>query len=390
MYQLAFKNLLRRKSRTLLALLGIAIGIAMIVSLVSISEGVKARTSEFTRTLGINIEIVQRDASQSSSEIDMDIIGKVEAIPGITAAAPEVYANVDIKGVQIERVRMGMGPPRASNRITLVGIDPVREQMIEGFPTKIIEGRLFEKGKTGISVIGKALADATNKKVGDDITITADEKEYTFTIIGIYETGSPLQDNFIVIPLKEAQKIKGFKSDSISVILAKPASPELVDTLARKIKVLVSGVEPRYTRQMTEQISTFTGQMELMTWVIAGIAAIIGGIGVANTMLMSVIERTREIGVLKAVGWYSSDVLKLILLESLIISAFGATAGLGIGALFTFYLLPAVFPSFMRPLITLDLLLEAVAFALVLGLTGGLYPAMRAARMSPIQAFSEE
>ncbi len=386
MYRLAIKSLLRRKTRTALSVLGIAVGIAMIVCLVSISEGMRLKTLEFSNLVGDSIFVVKEDlmGSPTSSEIDADVVEKLEKIPGVDVAAALVIVEVEIKGYQSASAAYGF------NFIYIAGIEPEKEKIIQfGTRRKLIAGRLFSKDEKGAAVIGSVIASELNKNVGDTLDVYRKGEKYTFDIVGIYETGTKEEDEEIYINLKEAQDMKGLPKSRISAVDVKPTNAEYAEELARKIKFMVAGVDASYAKQMMEQLSDFVKTIELTTWIIAGVSAFVGGIGIANTMVMSVMEQTKEIGVLKAVGWYSRDVMKLILLEAILISVIGAVVGTLIGAIITFFILPTFLTGFISPVITPRLLVSAVSFALFLGLLGGILPARSAARMDPVIAFRE-
>lgn len=386
MYRLALKSLFRRKMRTALSILGIAVGIAMIVCLVSISEGMRIRTLDFSKAVTNSLFVVEEDleGSPMESELDTAIIEKIEKIPGVEVAGGLVFVMANVKGF---RASMSFG----GNYVEMIGIEPEKEKMIQfGGNRKIVSGRIFGKDEKKVTVIGKVLAAAIKKKVGDTIEVTVKDAKYSLDITGIYETGSSHEEEGMYIQLDEAQGMVGFASDRINAVDVRPISPERTEEVARKITFLVNGVDANYGKQLVEQLSGFVRNMELTTWIIAGVAAIIGGIGVANTMIMSVMEQTKEIGVLKAVGWYSSDVLKLILLESLMISLLGAAVGALIGASVTFFILPKFLTGFIEPVLTPVLMVNAVGFALLLGLLGGILPARQASRMQPVEAFRGE
>lgn len=385
-YGLAYRNLFRRKTRTFLSVLGITIGIAMIVSLVSISEGLTAMSENLAESFGNNIWMSENlgafQAGFVFGSLDIDKLQKVESLPGIEAVAPEVWLMADLEGYG--GGHMGLG----AMGVGIAGIDPERERKIDSvYVTRITQGRMFREGEKEVAVLGKKLIVGSGAKLGDSAKIKYQGREYKFRIVGVYETGQEEADDVFLVPLKDARTMKGLPVSRISAIMAKPTNPELVDSIARRIKLSIENVDVTYPRQMAEQFSGFIGQIKIVTYVITGIAALIGGIGVANTMIMSVLEQTKEIGVLKAVGWYSTDVLKMVIFESILISSMGAIAGIAIGASVAVFLLPAVFNGALTPVVTPNLLLNSMVFALMIGILGGIYPALRAARMDPVVAF---
>ncbi|RLF93107.1 ABC transporter permease, partial [Thermococci archaeon] len=190
------------------------------------------------------------------------------------------------------------------------------------------------------------------------------------------------------IPIDVAREVAEIDPDIIHMVRVKVEKPGTEKEVALRINLIIPDVEATTSSEQTEQISEFLGTIETMTWAISAIAAIVGGIGIMNTMLMSVIERTKEIGVFKAVGWSNNDVLKMILLEGFLLGLFGGFLGIGGGKLSTI-----AFASFLRGFqanITLALVGEAMVFAVALGVFGGIYPAYKAASIDPIDALRNE
>ncbi len=385
-HTLAYKNLFRRKTRTFLSILGITIGIAMIVALVSISEGLKVTTNKLAGNMGTNMWVSEKSGAGSlgmlSSNLDISRLEKVESMPGIEAVAPEIWAMADLKGY--DGGHMGLG----QLGVAVLGLEPESAKKVGAiYATKISSGRMFRQGEQNVVVLGKKLAVGTGAKAGDKVTLLHSNEEYKFTVTGIYETGQDEADDVFVIPLKEARSINDMPTSKISVIEAKPTNPDMVDTISRRLKLSIGDIDVTYPRQLVEQFAGFIDTIKLVTYVITGIAALIGGIGVANTMIMSVLEQTKEIGVLKAVGWYSSDVLKMVIFESMMISSVGALAGISLGSSVAIFVLPAVFKGMLTLVVTPNLLLNSLMFALIIGVGGGIYPAMKAAKLDPVVAF---
>lgn len=384
-HTLAYKNLFRRKTRTFLSILGITLGIAMIVALVSISEGLKVTTKSLAENLGTNIWVSEKSGGGSfggmgllTSTLDISKVEKVKSMPGIEAVAAEIWFMAELDGYS-----SSMGEV-----VGVMGIEPEQAKKVGTiYATKISSGRFFRENEQNVVVLGKKLVVGTSAKIGDKVTLRYGGEEYKFAVVGVYETGQEAVDDGFIIPLREARSIKDIPVSKISVIEAKPANPEIVDTISRRLKLSLGDVDVTYPRQMVEQFAGFIDTIKLVTYVITGIAALIGGIGVANTMIMSVLEQTKEIGVLKAVGWYSSDVLKMVIFESIIISSIGALAGIALGASVAIFVLPAVFKGTLTPVVTSNLLFNSLMFALIIGVGGGVYPAMKAAKLDPVVAF---
>jgi ABC-type antimicrobial peptide transport system permease subunit len=234
-------------------------------------------------------------------------------------------------------------------------------------------------------LLGAAAAEVLNKSAGDTIRI----QERVFRIIGVYETGATLEDNGAVLPLHDAQELLGrLRQVSIFYIQLKDASlRERVERRAERRwpELSISSTDDFADKQMMGDM------MKVFVWVIAGLAIIIGGVSMMNAQLMAVIERTREIGVLRSVGWRKSRILAMILGESLLVGILGGLLGILIG-----WLLINAFEEFAgffgasSASITTDLIQQALIVVLVLGFVGGFYPAWQASRLPPVEALRYE
>jgi putative ABC transport system permease protein len=363
----------------------VMIGVAMIISLVSVAQGLKKSANDFTSQIGNNIVIAQEGnfGPPMTSNLDDTTLEQIEKIPGVKVASPIVIVAVKVAGSQ----RQGMISDGGSTG--LVGVDPLKNKQTNGDYTKIVAGSFLSQGDRKMLVIGAKIAGDLNKKVGDLLKISYKGTEYEFEIKGIYQTDSG-EDTELITTIEEARIVGSLPKYRINMITVVPENPAMQESLERRIKLTVPGVDPTYGKALASTLTTFTSTLQLATWVIAGIAAIIGGVGIMNTMVMSVMEQTKEIGILKAVGWRGQDVLSIILAESVGISAIGALFGVAIGLLTCLVILPPVFSGFVVPEVTVEIVAQAVAFALVLGVIGGFLPAKRAADMDPIEAFRSE
>lgn len=384
-YTLAARNLTKRKLRTFLSALGIMIGVAMILSLVSVSEGLKKTTDEFANSVGATIYIVAEGTfgPPSTSNLDIETMEEIEKIPGVLIAAPQIL----VIGTVEEYNRAGGIFGGRRNTVGLVGVDPDKERRLSSQYTKMVAGRFIRPDEKGGAVIGRVLSSSLNKKIGDSIEFDYNGEKTEYDIVGIYESaGGETSDN-IVVPFSEAQKAGNLPKYRINAIHVLPTNQGQTENLERKIKLLIANTDPSYARAFVSTLSTFTSTLQIVTWVIAGIAAFIGGVGILNTMIMSVMEQTKEIGILKAVGWQNGDVMKMIVAESLGISIVGAGMGLAIGFFATQIALPQVFKGALSPVLTLQTVVLAIAFALFLGAVGGYIPARKAASLEPVEAF---
>ena len=368
-----FKNLLRRKGRTLLTVLSIAIGVAAIVALGALADGVQTGYDSFLTGSKADLVISQPDAMDVSLSIIDEGIGKELAVmPEVAAISPMVQSFVQTEDVPYFFI---FGYPEDSfvlGRFTIidgVGLDSRAAQRAPGKPL----------------ILGASAAEVMEKQPGDTIRLT----ESVFRIVGIYETGKDLEDSGAVLPLKEAQELLGIQH-KVSLFYVQLKEPSLSNRLEERVGRLWSDVAISSTESYADK-QLMGNYMQGFAWSIAGLSIVIGGIGMMNSQLMAVMERTREIGVLRSVGWNKRRILSMILSESLLVGILGGVIGIGLGWLMLVGTADVI--SFfgasannIRPAI----LIQAAITVLVLGFVGGAYPAWKASRLQPVEALSYE
>ena len=234
-------------------------------------------------------------------------------------------------------------------------------------------------------LLGSAAAKVMEKEVGDTFRITST----TYRIVGIYETGDIFEDSGAVLRLEDAQELLG-KNSQVSLFYIRLIDTSLRDRLEERITrkwpdLLLSGTSEFASQQSMQSI------LRGFVWVIGGLAIVIGGVGMLNAQLMAVLERTREIGVLRATGWRRHQVLAMILGETILVCIAGGVFGILLGWLLLkvlshFTLLMGTQTGTINP----ELLTQAMLVVLVLGLVGGLYPAWRASLLQPVEALRYE
>jgi|GEM_PF-4362288 len=404
MYFIAYKNILRRKSRTILAALGVTMGIMLVIVMVSFSQSSDAMMDDFKKTMSGSIEITQKSNGggggfdRSASVLDKSVIDKAERVNGVKSVASRIYIFVKVEDVEIIPAGMEAMPAdfqEMMSGVYLIGVDPKMEKEIKDYMSSIVSGTMIRKGTHGVCVIGAGLEEKSEKGIGDRIVVTYDKdqdgtiesaEKYDFDIIGIYDSDSTMTNNNIIISLDEARAINGMTSSQISMV-ALDIVPEKEDDAIRKLRVLLPDADVGINKQMMKTIDDFSDKMGLMFLMMMVFSAAIGFIGIINTMIMSVVERTKEIGVLMATGWQKIDVIKLIMIESVVISILGTAGGIGLGVL-GLSGMSALFPG-TAIVLNAQLFISASFFGIVVGVGGGIYPAWRAASMNPLEAFRE-
>ena len=392
----AVNNLFNRKLRSYLTILGIIIGIAAIVVLISIAQGVNDFIMNQLGALGGNwVQIAPGSPKQMSlgptlsavsATLSINDANALRAIPGVEKVFPSLQ---DRAVIQFKN---------ETARVLLVGIDSEAMKNVSYY--EVGKGRLYTSGERRVVVIGDTIANSifkTNITVNQVIQI----RGMSFKVIGVFKKGGGLASatgSVMVMPLEDAKSVyAGQKlpnqADEIVVEVADGYDPEIVgsqiSTKLRQLHHVKEGSED-FTVQtpasISQTINTITGTLELFLSGIAGIALLVGGIGIANTMFMSVMERTKEIGILKAIGATDNVVLEMFLLEAGIIGLVGGALGLVLAAFATLVLNYFGVPTDISP----ELATFGLFFSVVVGIIAGFFPARRAARLLPVDALRYE
>jgi len=366
-----FKDLFRRKARTVLTLLGIAIGVAAIVALGALAQGLQAGFVAMTRGSQADLVLSQAESlSALVSSVEETVAGEVRALPEVADVDGMLYTNALLDD---------------TSYLIVFGYDP------EGFAIdhfRIVDGQALAEARSLRGkplILGRRAAHSMDVQVGDTLRITGS----AFRVVGIYETGSGLEDGAAVLPLQEAQTL-ALQPHRVSVLYVKLKDPSKAGPLQARL-------ERRFPDLSVSTSAGFASQEQLfelldgIAMAVAGLAVVIGGIGMTNTLFMSVFERTREIGVLRSLGWRRRQVLGLILGEALLLALLGGLAGSGLGVLALVAVsrsgsLLGLFGSQLTP----ALFARALITVLALGLLGGAYPAWWASRLLPVEALQYE
>ncbi|MDI6644739.1 MAG: ABC transporter permease [Methanobacteriaceae archaeon] len=366
---LIIKNPFRNKTRTALAVMGIAIGIATIVALGIITDGLKTSTEETLKAGGSDFTIVESNVSDMFfSKIDEEYVDKINKVNGVN----------DSVGVLIAVQKVGDNP-----YFVLVGIDP-NKLSLSGM--KITQGKPFSGEDSKEIIIGKVASEKLNKTIGDIITL----KNEDYKITGIFQTGDLQQDGGAFISINNLQEIED-KEGKVTMIYVKIDKDANVDQVTQTIEdEYGSDITTIASLEDLQSVDQGLNTIDTASWAISLLAIVIGGIGVINTMIMSVYERTREIGVLKAVGWKNRRILTMILGESLVLTMVAGLVGAIMGIVAIQVLLALGMSGFIQPIYTLPVFLRAFGVALIVGLIGGFYPAYRASQLPPTEALRYE
>ena len=361
-----FRNLMRRSVRSGLTLLGIAIGVAAVVALGSIAEGLSSNFAVAVGGSSNDLLITQAEAIDPALSSLADTVGeRLRTVPGVDRVEPGVYTWVSTADLPF---------------FALFGYE-IGSTAMDHY--RIVEGKPLTG--PGQIVIGRRATESIDIAIGENLRIYGTP----FRVVGIYETGQGIEESGGVLVLEDAKSAAQFER-KVSLYEIGLRRGDDADETIKRIEALdldlkISKTSERESNQQYEQM------LQGFAWGIAAIAIFIGGLGMMNSMVMSVLERTREIGTLRALGWSRWRVLWIILGESVTLSAIGGVVGifLGIGLAKLTGTIPGMGPL-LAGVFTPSIFAQGLLTALVLGLVGGVYPAWRAAGLRPVEALSYE
>ena len=358
----------------MLAIIGIAIGIATIVALGLITASLENSTETTLKDGSAEITATKIGSSlaSSSGNLNESYVEELSKIDGVEKTAGMLESNVIDTSKNSDSRRYGFSLYGAKkDDLSIVGISNVN-------------GSIFNEDENEL-IVGKNLADEENYTIGDKIDVYGNE----FKITGIYETGSIFYDSAMYTSLSKLQNLTD-NEDKISSISIKIKKDANLTTVNDKIKNEYNDtLNTITTEEMAQTIDDTLDMINSATTAIEALAIIIGGLGVINTMMMTVFERTREIGVLKSVGWTKKRILAMIMGESVVLTIISGIIGSILGVLAVFILFK-VNGDNMTLIFNINIFIKAFIVALSVGIIGGLYPAIKASRLSPTEALRYE
>lgn len=381
---MSFRNLKRRRLRTVFTISGIAIGIALMVVLLSMLNGMDVRLTEQVKGLtGADLTVYNSTTQSGEGQGPQSMV--IQPYDNINEADVEIVKN--ISGVDaVSLILTFNGFAKTSNNITQLrinGIEPDSYDYVSG-GINVVSGSSIKQGDDTSVVLGKSVSDALGVGVNDKISLGNNENNTReFTVVGIYETGMGIMDAAGYISLDTAQNLSG-KEGEISNIQVKTKNPKQVDEIASLIPGKIQGVKVITQKSILQKMTDMLNTIQIFVSSLGLIALLAGSFGVINTMLMSVYERTREIGILKAIGSRNSVIMKIFLIEAILIGLISSTVGCVLGIIIIY-----VFPlteDIMAPMVSPSIIGIAMVLGLMVSALAGIYPAWRASKMNIVEA----
>ncbi|MSR86520.1 ABC transporter permease [Candidatus Woesearchaeota archaeon] len=389
-FLLSLKSIRHRKLRSWLTVIGIVIGVAAIISLITLSRSLEGTIEEQFESFGANRILISAKGFQGpgtlSQGLTSDDVETIEKISGFEYVIPGIFrsSEVNFKG---------------QTSFTLVGGIPSEyyEEFYTDTGVDIEDGRNVKEGEKYVALIGSRVASEMFDKevhVGDKIEMGHQE----YRVVGILEElGNAQDDNQISIPLDAARELFD-EEDAVDLIIAQVKVTDEIPQLQEKIEKELeqerddTNFQVVTAAQILEQIGQVLGIMQIVLVGIAAISLLVGAIGIMNSMYTSVLERTKEIGIMKAIGARNKDILILFIIESGMIGLVGGTLGVLIGAGLAYAVGPLSQNAGFTIHITLEplVLLFGLVFAFVVGIIAGILPAWQASRLKPIDALRYE
>ncbi len=365
-FTIVTRGLLRRPVRTGLTLLGISIGIAAVVALVGISWGYEKSIGRQLDVIGIDMVVSNMSGGLLPKVFDDTLETKVAAIPDVVETTSVLMLMLSVEDAPLMMVSG-------------------REW--EGFTwdkLRVVEGRMPRDANERAVVLGRMAAEGLRKKVGDKVQIEADELD----VVGIVDGQAVVENGAIILSLPVLQEVTSNQGKVNFVDLR--LTPNLGKAGISRLRDHIKEIFPEGRAiEASEVVGTSQGFQiaRAMSWSTALLAIIVGVLGVMNTMLMTVFERTHEIGILLAVGWKKRRIINMILCESALLGFLGGVTGVALGALGLKVLEQTThIRGILEPDLSPRLLLTSIGIAVVVGVISGLYPGWRSSRLSPALA----
>ncbi|WP_123040597.1 ABC transporter permease [Cohnella candidum] len=383
--KMAFKSIMANKLRSLLTMLGIIIGVTAVIALVSLGQGATKSVTEQVQSLGTNlltVNILGRGTTSTLTAKEADQLGDIS---GIQYLAPASTSNASVKN----------GTESVS--VSVVGTNSEYADVRE---YKVATGRFLSQIDLDfyqkVAVLGSQTASdlfGSGNPIGQYVQINGARYKVVGVLASKGSTTNGSSDEVVMIPESSAERL--FKQKGVRTVYVQVQQHDQIDSVVSQLEAALSkkfrGNTDSYRvfnqSDILSTLDSVTGTLTLALGGIAGISLLVGGIGIMNIMLVSVTERTREIGIRKAIGAKRRDILTQFLIESMALSGLGGVLGIGIG------IGAARLASTMLKMqveFSVQIILVAFVFSVLIGVIFGMFPANKAAKLKPIDALRFE
>jgi len=367
---LIWRNVLERKVRSLLTIVAVAIGITTVVVLGVLTHSLRRTAISVLRTGTADFTVAQQGVSDVLySSLDESEVQQLQSYDGVESAVGVLVAAVGLDSDHPFFLELGISPDQ-----------------LAPFGVQVVAGRPYGATSEGEVMLGFRASRDLHKNVGETINIDG----LDFRIVGIFKTGQVFGDSASMLPLPILQA-RERKPGNVTLAFVRVAPGTNIDALRKRMEKDMPEIA---TVRSESEFGRIDRNLSLLSAANVGVsllALIIGAVGVMNTMIMSVFERTREFGVLRAVGWSCLRILALVVAEALLIGLVGAAIGVGAGMIVIRLIghVPQLVGVF-QPDYTADIFGRALGIAVGMAFVGALYPAIRAALLMPLDALRHE
>lgn len=359
-----------------MSIIGIAIGITTIVALGLITTGMEESVQTSLNDVGAEITVSNSSTVGTNAGLmNMDIVDELRNRSGVIDTAGEL----SVTEMDMDRL-MTSDSDSGRSFTNILGMDPDKLYMVG---IKDIDGDIYKNGSKD-AIIGAQYAELNNVSRGDNITIQKNE----FKVVGIYETGSPFVDDGIFVPLDTLQDITD--TQKVSTILVKTGEDVNDTQISDRIEDDYDDFMAITSEEMSSIAGNVLGILDAVSLAVSALAIIVGAIGIINTMVMSVYERTKEIGVLKSVGWKSRKILTMILGETLVLTTLSGIIGSIFGILIAEVGVKLINSENFALGYSPKTFILAFGITIIVGIIGGIYPAYKASKLAPTEALRYE
>lgn len=392
-FVLSWRQMKERRLRSILTMLAVAVGVTTIIALSAQVEGVRGSIVESLGKLGPETVILTVHGGMSFTDAD---VARLKELEGVSTVAPVLIVNGRVTDLE--------------SPVTVVGISSFDMVNLLG-EVRLLDGSMYVDVPAPQALLGSSLAkDEVGEiryRAGQPFLVQIGTRPVMMTIVGVLDTYGNLlliqPEKSVFIPIEYLRTL--LRTAGYEIILVKAARTEDVDQVVQLIRYVYGGrAEIMSLKQITEMVINITSMINVLLIGTAGTSFIAAGLGTFNIMMISVLERVREIGILKALGMKDKGVLSLYLIQGLLIGLFGSSVGLVLGFALS-YVMPVMFGGFsmgpsegmgggmelsFMPIINPSYVVVAMSTSTAITLLSSAYPAWRASRMRPVEALRSE